>query len=107
MDGSSDMVEIHVEGVGAVDNGGRPGVGVRMSVGFRAGRGGQLGGPLVGTGLIEVSHVHGDGRREMAPDLCRGEVRPGSQVAGINGGAPGGQRGGEKGGMIEGDFGGQ
>ena len=93
---TSDQVEVDKEGVGPVDHGVRSGVGV--------GRGGRVGGSLVGTGLVEVAHEHGHGPGEVASHLGGREVGPRGEMAGVDGGAPGGDGGGEQGGMVEGNF---
>jgi hypothetical protein len=77
-------MEVDIEGKGTIT------AGIRASVWIFGGDGGWFGGSLVGTGLVEVAHVHGDGTGKMTTDLGRSKVRPGGQMASIDGGAPSG-----------------
>jgi hypothetical protein len=61
---------------------------------------GLFGGLNVGSCLVHVTQMHGNGPREVLPYFSRSEVRPCCEVASING-ITGGDHWGEMCGMVE------
>lgn len=57
--------------------------------------------------LVQMPLDHWDRKGGVAPNLGRGEGRPGGKKSGIDSSAPGAQCGTEQGGMIKSDAGGQ
>ena len=64
---------------------------------------GRASGALVATGLVQVAFVHWYGLRRVLADECGGEVRPSSEVAGIDCFYPCGECGRKTAGMVVGN----
>jgi hypothetical protein len=94
VDLAGDLVNVHEDSVGLVSDWRRFDVGVEFGLG--------LGWFQTRSGLVHVSIVHGNGKREVAADLGTGEVGPGCQMSSVNSVAPCWQDRGKEGGMIKG-----